>query len=84
MAACKRHLAYAAGFSALLNLLYLAPTLYMLQVYDRVVPSRSGTTLLFLSLVLLFSLEFIMINLVVDLLYFVVDPRLRVGKAGGH
>ena len=36
------------------------------------------------ALVLLFSLEFILINLVVDLLYFVVDPRLRVGHAGGH
>ena len=30
------------------------------------------------------ALIFVMINLVVDLLYFVVDPRLRVGKAGGH
>jgi peptide/nickel transport system permease protein len=26
----------------------------------------------------------VVINLVVDLLYFVVDPRLRVGKPGGH
>ncbi len=32
----------------------------------------------------LVALIFVMINLVVDLLYFVVDPRLRVGKAGGH
>ena len=30
------------------------------------------------------ALIFVVINLVVDLLYFVVDPRLRVGKAGGH
>ncbi len=30
------------------------------------------------------SLIFVVINLVVDLLYFVVDPRLRVGKPGGH
>ena len=30
------------------------------------------------------SLIFVVINLVVDLLYFVVDPRLRVGKSGGH
>lgn len=56
LAACKRHLAYAAGFSALLNLLYLAPTLYMLQVYDRVVPTRGATTLVFLTVVLLFAL----------------------------
>jgi len=26
----------------------------------------------------------VVINLVVDMLYFAVDPRLRVGKAGGH
>ena len=30
------------------------------------------------------ALIFVVINLVVDLLYFVVDPRLRVGNAGGH
>ena len=32
----------------------------------------------------LIALMFVVINLVVDLLYFVVDPRLRVGHAGGH
>ena len=32
----------------------------------------------------LIALIFVVINLVVDLLYFVVDPRLRVSKAGGH
>ncbi|MCJ0764951.1 ABC transporter permease [Variovorax terrae] len=32
----------------------------------------------------LMALIFVIINLVVDLLYFAVDPRLRVGKAGGH
>jgi peptide/nickel transport system permease protein len=32
----------------------------------------------------LIALIFVVINLVVDLLYFVVDPWLRVGKAGGH
>ena len=42
-------------FSALLNLLYLAPTLYMLQVYDRVVPTRGTTTLLFLTAVFTFA-----------------------------
>lgn len=54
--ACRRHLVFAGIFSALLNVLYLAPTLYMLQVYDRVVPTRGRTTLLFLTLVLLLSL----------------------------
>lgn len=32
----------------------------------------------------LIALIFVAINLVVDLLYFVVDPRLRVSQAGGH
>jgi len=32
----------------------------------------------------LIALIFVVINLVVDLLYFVVDPRLRIGTAGGH
>jgi len=32
----------------------------------------------------LIALIFVVINLIVDLLYFVVDPRLRIGKAGGH
>lgn len=32
----------------------------------------------------LIALIFVVINLVVDLLYFVVDPRLRLEKGGGH
>jgi len=32
----------------------------------------------------LIAFIFVVINLVVDLLYFAVDPRLRVGTAGGH
>jgi peptide/nickel transport system permease protein len=32
----------------------------------------------------LIALIFVVINLVVDLLYFAVDPRLRMGGAGGH
>ena len=32
----------------------------------------------------LVALIFVVINLVVDLLYFVVDPRLRVETVGGH
>jgi peptide/nickel transport system permease protein len=32
----------------------------------------------------LIALIFVMINLIVDLLYFAVDPRLRVDKSGGH
>lgn len=32
----------------------------------------------------LIALVFVVINMVVDLLYFAVDPRLRMEKAGGH
>ena len=32
----------------------------------------------------LIALIFVVINLVVDLLYFLVDPRLRVSQSGGH
>ena len=55
-AAARRHFAYAALFSALLNMLFIAPMLYMLQVYDRVVPTQGRTTLLFLTLILVVSL----------------------------
>lgn len=54
--ACRRHFVAAGVFSALLNLLYLAPTLYMLQVYDRVVPTGGKLTLLFLTLAVLLAL----------------------------
>lgn len=53
--ACSRHFWAAGVFSALLNILYLTPTLYMLQVYDRVVPTRGVSTLALLTLVFLFS-----------------------------
>jgi PrtD family type I secretion system ABC transporter len=54
--ACRKHFVSVAIFSALLNLLFLVPMLYMLQVYDRVIPTRGGLTLFFLTLVLLFGL----------------------------
>ena len=50
-AACRSHLLMTAGFSALINILYLAPTIYMKQVYDRVVPTNGVTTLLWQTLI---------------------------------
>lgn len=38
-----------AVFSAVINILYLAPAIYMLQVYDRVLSSRNDYTLLMLT-----------------------------------
>lgn len=40
------------AFSFSINFLMLAPSLYMLQVYDRVLNSRNETTLVMLSLIL--------------------------------
>jgi ATP-binding cassette subfamily C protein len=56
LAACRRHFVFAVVFSALVNLLYLAPTLYMMQVYDRVVATGGITTLVFISAVVVFAL----------------------------
>ncbi|MES2115308.1 MAG: type I secretion system permease/ATPase [Pseudomonadota bacterium] len=41
------------AFSAITNLLALVPSLYMLQVYDRVLGSRNETTLLMLTMIML-------------------------------
>lgn len=40
-------------FSAIINLLMLVPSLYMLQVYDRVLQSRNEITLVMLTLLML-------------------------------
>lgn len=53
---CRRHILSAAFFSALVNILYLAPSLYMLQVYDRVVPTQGVLTLVYLTLIIAFAL----------------------------
>ena len=45
----------AAGFSMIISLLALSPTVYMLQVYDRVVNARSGMTLAMLTLMVVLS-----------------------------
>ncbi|MCP4619760.1 MAG: type I secretion system permease/ATPase [Bradyrhizobium sp.] len=44
-----------AVFSGVVNILMLSGSLYMLQVYDRVIPSRNIATLLGLSLMVLFA-----------------------------
>lgn len=54
--ACRIYLIGAAAFSALVNILYLTPTLYMMQVYDRVVPTGGLTTLVLISAVALLAL----------------------------
>src|SRR3982074_3933880 len=49
---CRRAFASVALFSGVVNLLMLAGPLYMLQVYDRVLSSRSVPTLIALTILL--------------------------------
>ncbi|MDK8262870.1 type I secretion system permease/ATPase [Pseudomonas oryzihabitans] len=49
---CKRAFLAVAFFSLFINVLLLVPSFYMLEVYDRVVSSRSTTTLLMLTLIM--------------------------------
>src|SRR5882724_7398428 len=53
--ASVRLLVGVAVFSGVINLLTLSGSLYMLQVYDRVIPSRNVATLLGLSAIVLFA-----------------------------
>jgi PrtD family type I secretion system ABC transporter len=55
---CRRAFASVALFSGVVNLLMLAGPLYMLQVYDRVLNSRSVPTLVALSLLLVGAYAF--------------------------
>jgi PrtD family type I secretion system ABC transporter len=50
-----RRMAGIAVFSGVVNILMLSGSLYMLQVYDRVIPSRNLATLFGLSLMVLFA-----------------------------
>src|SRR5437667_4951118 len=50
-----RRMIGVAVFSGVINILMLSGSLYMLQVYDRVIPSRNVQTLLGLSLIVLLA-----------------------------
>ncbi|HEI8462260.1 TPA: type I secretion system permease/ATPase [Morganella morganii] len=52
IAARKSLFTSLALFSGLINLLMLVPSVYMLQVYDRVLPSGNEMTLLMLTLIM--------------------------------
>ncbi len=62
--AIKRHLWFIALFGIASNVLVLAPTIYLLQVYDRVLPSRSLETL---SMLMMFMGIALSMMLAVDL-----------------
>ena len=51
----------------------------------RVIPAvSSAAAIVMVAYCVLPRVIFVVINLIVDLLYFAVDPRLRVEKPGGH
>jgi PrtD family type I secretion system ABC transporter len=49
---CRQHFLLAAAFSGFVSILYLAPSIYMLQVYDRVLSGGSKVTLAMLTVIL--------------------------------
>jgi ATP-binding cassette, subfamily C, type I secretion system permease/ATPase len=55
---CRRAFSSIAVFSAVVNILMLAGPLYMLQIYDRVLASRSVPTLVALTVFLVGALAF--------------------------
>lgn len=54
--ACRRSLLAVVLFSLLLNVLALATPLYVLQLYDRVLPNRTTDTLVVLSIAVMLAL----------------------------
>jgi ATP-binding cassette, subfamily C, bacterial exporter for protease/lipase len=55
---CKGAFKTVGGFSAIINLMLLVPSLYMLQVYDRVLASHNQITLLMLTIMVLGAFAF--------------------------
>ena len=53
--ACAGSFGLVFAYSCSYNLLLLAPSIYLLQIYDRVLSSRSGDTLLMLTLIVAFA-----------------------------
>src|SRR6201998_1309081 len=53
--ACAGPLALVLAYSCSYNLLLFAPSIYLLQLYDRVLSSRSGATLVLLTLIVAFT-----------------------------
>jgi len=53
--ACAGPLGLVFAYSCSYNLLLFAPSIYLLQIYDRVLSSRSGATLMMLTLIVAFT-----------------------------
>src|SRR5712691_9583753 len=73
--ACAGSLGLVLSYSCSYNLLLLAPSIYLLQIYDRVLSSRSADTLLMLTLIVAFT---VVVGGVLDAL-----RRAALGRLGG-
>jgi PrtD family type I secretion system ABC transporter len=72
--ACAGSLVLVFVYGCSYNLLLLAPSIYLLQIYDRVLSSRSGDTLLMLTLIVAFT---VLVGGVLDAL-----RRAALGRMG--
>ncbi len=73
--ACAGPVGLVFAYSCSYNLLLFAPSLYLLQIYDRVLSSRSGDTLLMLTLIVAIA---VVVGGVLDAL-----RRAVLGRLGG-
>ena len=81
IAACRSAFAGVALLSGAVNVLYLTGSFYMLEVYDRVVPSRSVPTLIGISIIAGFLFTFhglleIVRNRILSRVGAILDARL--------
>jgi ATP-binding cassette subfamily C protein/ATP-binding cassette subfamily C protein EexD len=56
VASCRKHFGAVAVFSGMVNMLQLTVSLYMMQVFDRVLSTRSMDTLYYLTAIAMFAL----------------------------
>ena len=77
--AYRKEISWILVFSFIANVLILSPTLYMMQVYDRVLMSLNITTLLILSLtILMFFLLMMFADIVRSKILIVIGNRIEI------
>jgi PrtD family type I secretion system ABC transporter len=80
----SRHAVSLGVFSTVVNVLLLVMPIYMIQVYDRVLPAASGNTLVYLSLMAVAALAFLGLIETIRAVYFLriaasIDRQLASG-----
>ena len=77
--AYRKEISWILVFSFIANVLLLSPTLYMMQVYDRVLMSLNLTTLLLLSLtILMFFLLMMFADIVRSKMLIVIGNKIEI------